>query len=101
MRITAGVETQHVVMSSNEVNPLALYVMKPSMQGSRLEVVIEDCSTNSSQGLCRNVEVEIYLGWFLRSLIGCFMAGAGTGTVTNGDNPFLSLSQKNFSFIYS
>ena len=64
MRITAGVETQHVVISSNEVNPLALYVMKPSMPGSRLEVVIEDGSTNSSQGLCRNVEVRYNSGVF-------------------------------------
>ena len=63
-RITAVVETRHVVISSNEVNPLALYVMKPSVPGSRLEIVIEDGSTNSSQGLCRNVEVRYNSGVF-------------------------------------
>ena len=69
VRITAGVEAQHVVISSDDVNPLALYVMKPSMQGSRLEVVIEEGSTNSSQGLCRNVEVRYNSGGILYLLM--------------------------------
>ena len=63
-RFTSDVEPQQVVISSYEVTPLASYVISPSVPGSILEVIIEDGSTNSSQGLCRTVEVEIYLGWF-------------------------------------
>ena len=99
-RFTSDVEPQEVVISSDDVTPLASYVISPSLPGSILEVTLEDGSTNLSQGLCRNVEVEIYLGWFLRSLIGCFMAG--TGTMTAGDNRSrsLSLSQKKTSALY-
>ena len=101
-RFTSDVEPQEVVISSGDVTLLASYVISPSMPGSILEVIIEDGSTNSSQGLCRNVEVEFYLGWFLRSLIGCPMAGIGTGTMKIGDNRsrFLSLSQIKTSVLY-
>ena len=68
--VTAGVEPQQFVISSDDVTPLAFYVIKPSMSGSRLEVIIEDGITNSSQMvnervLCGNVEVRYSIGRFL------------------------------------
>ena len=70
VQITAGVEPQQFVISSDDVTPLAFYFIKPSMSGSRLEVIIEDGITNSSQMvndrvLCRNVEVRYSIGRFL------------------------------------
>ena len=64
MQLIAEVEPQEVVISSDDVNPLASYLVTSSVQGSIIEVTIEDNSTTSSQELCRNVEVELYLGWF-------------------------------------
>ena len=66
-QITAGVDSQELVISSDDLNPSASYVISSSMRGSRVEVIIEDGSTNSSQAaydyrLCRKVEVLYSLG---------------------------------------
>ena len=56
-QITASVEPQEVVISSIDANAAISYAIRSSKPGSRVEVIIEDGSTNSSQGLCHNVEV--------------------------------------------
>ena len=66
-QLTAGVEPQHVVISSDDVSPSVSYIVKTSMQNSRVEVIIEDSRSNSSQSsnnsrLCSNVEVWYSLG---------------------------------------
>ena len=71
-QITAGLEPQHVVISSNDITPSASLAITPSKQGSRLEVIIEDGIINSNQGanrssLCRRVEVCYNLGGFFKN----------------------------------
>ena len=80
-QITAGVEPQHVVISSDDVTPLASYVVSSSVQGMWVEVIIEDGSTNSSQmvnnsRLCRNVEVWHNFGKVEKSEIPCTFIAA-------------------------
>ena len=70
-QITAGVDPQEIVISSDDVTPSAFYTIARSVQGSRVDVVINDGSTNSSQGtynsiLCRKVEVRYSLGGFFK-----------------------------------
>ena len=68
-QLMADVESQTYIISSDDVSPVASYSVKSSTLGSRLEVIIEDGSTNSSQAaydyrLCRNVEVQHITGGF-------------------------------------
>ena len=68
-QITASVEPQEVVISSNDANPAVSYAIGSSIQGSRVEVIIEDGSTNSSLGLCHNVEVLYSSGKYFQLTI--------------------------------
>ena len=63
-QITAGLEPQEIIISLHHVSPVAFYI-RSSKQGTGLEVVIEDDSTDSSQGLCRNVKIRYITGRFL------------------------------------
>ena len=59
-QLMASVETQDVVISSDNVDSVAYYIVKSSIQGSRLEIIIQDGNTNSR--LCRKVTVLYSFG---------------------------------------